>query len=319
MATARNYVVNSSLRAARLPNINRGLIGQDYLDMVESGKTDRFRNDKVPRNLSLNAPMNNGYDTYKITLPMGTLLFRAVGAPVTATLNLQKTRFHYFHPFPGLAVEGLSHSYSRFCIFALKYDTNFFLLVEPGTKTKRWVTHRDALGHPSQYAGGDNMFPKSLCRNAGVQGWIGVSGEDAHKHKRLAETYPQYFDKSVLMSDAHKFVHFDSWTRTQGFGGFPECVMWYEDLDYTGSNVKNKMVIEPIVCLHMPTNATEIERIDYIAGFYKKVQDEGLIKLQTTAKVSGGAKVPFAHFTLPQMSTKNLTRQYLSTPRSNLR
>ncbi|NBS67912.1 hypothetical protein EBT31_03230 [bacterium] len=307
--------------------------------MVSGTDPDRYRTNYVPRSLAVTNP-NPNYETYKIRLPMGTILFRAVGHLADPNTNMQKTRFHYFHPFPGLAVAGLTHGYSRFCLFALKYDTNFFLLVEPGNKTKRWVTDRNGdtgltqanwqaariagtlpAGATHYAAAGDAKFPKRLCRDAGVQGWIGLSGEDAHAHRQLADAFPQFFDKPALMSDAMKFVHFDSYTRTQNFAGFPECVMWYEDLQYNPVNAANKrkkMVIEPITCLHMPRSGSHADKLQYMKGFYEKCVSEGLLQLRTHAAVTGGGLIPFAHYVFPGMSTPQEARAYVSSSRPYL-
>lgn len=336
--TAREYLVDSRLRAATSVAAGSGLVAQTYRDLVRSGAQNRYRNNYVPRNLAVTNP-NPAYDTVKITLPMGTVLFRAIGHRADANSNMGRTQFHYFYPLAGLGVAGLSQNYSRFCMFALKYDTNFFLLIEPGTQTKQWVTKRngDTGLVPPQFeeyrsqglippqsmflSGADNKLSKEMCRSAGVQGWIGLSGEDAHAHAALANHFPAYFNKPTLMSNASKFVHFNSHTRTQGFAGFPECVMWYEDLQYNTPNPINrrkKIVIEPIVCLHMPTGATDTQRLEYLNGFYKKVMGENLLQVRTTATVTGGGSIPFAHFVFPQMSTKDLTKAYLATSRANL-
>lgn len=337
MATTRNYMRNSSLRAAMSAS-GPGLLAPTYREMVRGTAQDRYRNNYIPRNLSVTNP-NPNYETVKITLPMGTILFRAVGHLADPNSNMNKTAFHYFHPFPGLAVMGLSGGYSRFCLFALKYDTNFFLLIEPGTKTKRWVTDRDRatgllfanfqaykqaglIPHNQIYqSGADNMLNKDMCRAAGVQGWIGVSGEDAHHHQQLADEFPAFFNKTALMSNAQKFVHFNSHTRTQNFAGFPECVMWYEDLQYnptSANNRRKKMVVEPITCLHMPKTGSKADKINYLAGFYRKVMEEKLLELKTTAKVTGGGTVPFAHFVFPGMSTKALAKEYVASSRPHL-
>jgi hypothetical protein len=336
MSSSRDYIRDSALRAASSTS-GSGLLGPRYRQMVRGTEQNRYRNNYVPRNLSVTNP-NPNYETVKIRLPMGTVLFRAVGHLADPNSNMEKTNFHYFHPFAGLAVAGLSGGYSRFCLFALKYDINFFLLVEPGTQTKRWVTGRNKTtglvpanfqaqkqaGHIPQdqpYLSADNGLSKELCRAAGVQGWIGVSGEDAHKHRLLANQFPDLFNKSALMSNATKFVHFDSHTRTQGFAGFPECVLWYEDLQYTPTNANNKrkkMVVEPITCLHMPRHSSNDQKIRYMAGFYQKVVQENLLEIKTTAQVTGGGTIPFAHFVFPGMTTRQLAKSYIGTSRPYL-
>jgi hypothetical protein len=58
--------------------------------------------------------------------------------------------------------------------------------------------------------------------------------------------------------------------------------------------------------------------MDYIVGFYTQVLAEGLLKLKTTAKVSGGGTIPFAHFVFPEMSTKALAKGHIGTSRPYL-
>ncbi len=320
MARVQDYIRESSLRAA-VSTSGSGLMSQSYKNMVRGTNQNRFRTDYIPRNIASDPIPNPQFNTMKITLPMGTVLFRATGHPPDPNSNMNETKFHYFYPFAGLAVAGLSDNYSRFCMFALKYDTNFFLLLEPNDKTKRWVTHRNAAGYPTAFSGPDDALNKDLCRAAGVQGWIGLSSADALQHIQLADEFPMYFNKPYLMGDTRKFVHFNSFTKTQGYAGFPECVMWYEDLQYTPTSVNNrrkKMVIEPITCLHMPKSGTKGDKMDYIVGFYTQVLAEGLLKLKTTAKVSGGGTIPFAHFVFPEMSTKALAKGHIGTSRPYL-
>jgi hypothetical protein len=333
MKKAGNYLTNSRTRAAQSPSVGpTGLVSSNYKLLVGAKSYNRYRNNYVPRNLVANAANlaanpNPLYNTYKITLPMGTVMFRAAGSAPDPMWNMQKTKFHYFHPLGGLAVVGLSHQYNRFCMFALKYDTTFFLLIDPGNMTKQWVTQRntatglvqlDQYGQPVSQHGVDDMLNKDLCRAAGVQGWIGLSGMDAREHDALAKRYPSVFPPS-LTTNAGKFVHTNAYLKTQGVMGFPECVMWYEDLQYNPTNAvvnrAKKMVIEPIVCLHMPRQGTEPEKVDYLVGFYTKCMNEGLLEARTHARVTGGGTIPFAHFVFPNMSTKAKVKEFVSTPR----
>lgn len=327
-----DYLRNSRSRASQSPSVGPGgLVSSNYRALL-SGHANRYRTNYVPRNLSTNLinlqTRNPLYNTYKITLPMGTVMFRAASMSPDPTWNMQKTKFHYFTPLGGLAVVGYSQSYNRFCMFALKYDTSFFLLLQPGDKTKKWVTMRgpdglvqlDKSGKPINVAGVDDGLNKNLCRAAGVQGWIGLSGEDAHAHKQLAARYPAAFPPSISTNES-KFVHTNSYLGKKGVYGFPECVMWYQDLQYKATNKINKMkkmVIEPIVCLHMPSHGTEAEKLAYLEGFYNKVITDGLIEKRTHAVVSGGGTIPFAHFVFPDMSTPTRVQQFLARQRADV-
>lgn len=303
MSNVTTVLRNSRLRAA----LSTGIIGGSYKKLITGGTNNRIRIGRPTREIPPSPSIQN--TTVKIVLPRGTVLFRATPGPINTNSNVTKCRFHYFHPLPGLGVVGRSHLYKRFYMLALKYDTVFYLLVSPGNKSKGWITA----------GGSNNVVNKTRCRRDGVQGYIALDRHDTNLtnplgHSQLVSRYRHLFGTNVnrIQTNNMKFVH----TNTAGKIGFPECVMWYEDLDYTNTSNRNKkLMVEPIISLHMPNNVTEQQRVQYITNFYRQVLGTHLT-LKTRARTSSGS-IPFAHYVFPNMETENKARNYLRQPRRN--
>ena len=303
MSNVATVLRNSRLRAA----LSTGIIGGSYRRLVSGGTNNRLRIGRPTREIPPSPFIPN--TTAKIVLPRGTVLFRATTGPINTNSNVTRCKFHYFHPLPGLGVVGRSHLYKRFYMFALKYDTVFYLLVSPGNRNKRWITA----------GASNNIVNKIRCRRDGVQGYIALDPHDTNPtnpagHSHLVSRYRHLLGTNVnrIQTNNMKFVH----RNTAGRTGFPECVMWYEDLDYNNTSNRNKkLMVEPIISLHMPNNVTEQQRVQYIANFYRQVLGIHL-KMKTHVRTSLG-EIPFAHYIFPNMETENKARNYLRQTRRN--
>lgn len=296
-------LTNSRLRAQQSTTPG-GLIGSNYRQLVKSGTNNRIiRGRPIP-------PIRG--TTMKVIIPRGTVLFRGTSTPATINGNLTKMKFHYFHPFPCLAVVGRSFTYKRFCLFALKYDTVFYMLVNPSTRSKNNIVG----------TGSNALVNKAKCRSDGVQGYIALDRSNTNQfstqaHRSLITRYSGNIGANEQKLINEKYVH----RNIRGRRGFPECVMWYDDLTHystNASNRKKKIMVEPIACFHMPTTSqtvTERDRVLYIRQFIMAAN--GLeIRIKQNIKTTTGQNIPFSHYIFPSMATENAARNYLRTVRN---